>query len=171
MNFDHHIAKIPEFPKPGITFYDISPILEDPTIAQQAVDELVNLAKQYQPDLIVGLDARGFLFSLPVALGLNVGTVMVRKAGKLPGDVIERSYSLEYGEATLAIQTARDMNGKNVVIVDDLLATGGTVTAAAELIEQVGANVCASLFLVELTGLNGRSRLSGPVHALQQYEF
>lgn len=171
MNFDQHIAKIPEFPKPGITFYDISPMLEDPAVARQAVHALAELARSYEPDLIVGLDARGFLFSLPVALELEVGTVMVRKAGKLPGPVIEKSYALEYGEATLAIQTARDMKGKRVVIVDDLLATGGTVTAASHLIEQVGAQVVASLFAVELTGLKGRQRLSGAVHALQQYEF
>ncbi|MGB0957121.1 MAG: adenine phosphoribosyltransferase [Litorivicinus sp.] len=171
MNFDQHIAKIPEFPKPGITFYDIGPMLEDPAVARQAVDTLAELAAQYEPDLIVGLDARGFLFSLPVALALNIGTVMVRKAGKLPGAVVERSYALEYGEATLAIQTERDLHGKRVVVIDDLLATGGTVSAAVSLIEQVGATVAASLFVVELTGLNGRARLSGDVHALQQYEF
>ncbi|QGG79479.1 adenine phosphoribosyltransferase [Litorivicinus lipolyticus] len=171
MNFDQHIAKVPAFPKPGITFYDISPILEDPAVARQAVNTLSELAARYQPDVIIGLDARGFLFSLPVALALDIGTIMVRKAGKLPGQVIERSYALEYGEATLAIQTERDLHGKRVVIIDDLLATGGTVSAAQALIEQVGATVVASLFVVELTGLNGRARLSGDVHALQQYEF
>ena len=96
---------------------------------------------------------------------------MVRKAGKLPGDVIEESYALEYGEATLAVQTARQLKGKRIVIVDDLLATGGTVAAAQKLLTQVGAEVVASLFLIELSGLDGRERLSGDVQALQTYEF
>ena len=171
MNLDPHLAKIPDFPKPGITFYDISPVLEDPDTLQQTVAALAHAAAEYQPDVIVGLDARGFLFCVPVAMQLGLGTVMVRKAGKLPGEVIEQSYAFEYGEATLAIQTARSLKGKRVVIVDDLLATGGTVAAAQSLLTAVGAQVVASLFLIELAGLNGRARLSGDVQALQTYEF
>ena len=171
MNLDPHLAKIPDFPKPGITFYDISPVLEDPDTLQQTVAALAHAAAEYQPDVIVGLDARGFLFCVPVAMQLGLGTVMVRKAGKLPGEVIEQSYALEYGEATLAIQTARSLKDKRVVIVDDLLATGGTVVAAQSLLTAVGAQVVASLFLIELAGLNGRARLSGDVQALQTYEF
>lgn len=171
MNLDAHLAKIADFPKPGITFYDISPVLEDPTTLRQTVSALAELAREYQPDVVVGLDARGFLFCVPVALELAVGTVMVRKAGKLPGDVIEQSYALEYGEATLAVQTARSLKGKRVVIVDDLLATGGTVAATQTLLAQVGAEVVASLFLIELAGLKGREKLNGDVRALQTYEF
>ena len=171
MNLDPHLAKIQDFPKPGITFYDISPVLEDPEILQKTVSRVAEIAAEYQPEVIVGLDARGFLFCVPVALQLGLGTVMVRKAGKLPGDVIEESYALEYGEATLAVQTARQLKGKRIVIVDDLLATGGTVAAAQKLLTQVGAEVVASLFLIELSGLNGRERLSGDVQALQTYEF
>ena len=171
MNLDPHLAKIQDFPKPGITFYDISPILEEPDTLKSCVAALTDQAAQYQPDVIVGLDARGFLFSVPVAMQLDLGTVMVRKAGKLPGEVKEESYALEYGKATLAVQTARKLAGKRVVIVDDLLATGGTVAAAQSLLSQVGADVVASLFLVELRGLSGRARLSGNVHALQTYEF
>ena len=171
MNLDPHLAKIPDFPKPGILFYDISPVLEDPDLSKQAINALANVARDYTPDVVVGLDARGFLFSVPVGHALGLGSVMIRKAGKLPGQVIEESYDLEYGSATLAVQTDRDLTGKRVLIVDDLLATGGTVAAAQKLLGKVGAEVVASLFLIELSGLKGREKLSGPVHALQTYEF
>lgn len=171
MNLDSHLAKIQDFPKPGITFYDISPVLEDAQLLKQCVAALADIARGYEPDVIVGLDARGFLFCVPVAMELGLGSVMVRKAGKLPGEVKEESYALEYGEATLAVQTARNLAGKRVVVVDDLLATGGTVAAAQSLLDKVGAQVVASLFLIELSGLKGREKLLGPVHALQTYEF
>jgi len=171
MNLDPHLAKIADFPKPGITFYDISPVLENPDTLKRCVHSLSEQAASYRPDVIVGLDARGFLFCVPVALELGIGSVMIRKAGKLPGEVKEESYALEYGEATLAVQTARNLAGKRIVIVDDLLATGGTVAAAQSLLAQVGAEVVASLFLIELSGLKGRDKLSGEVRALQTYEF
>lgn len=171
MNLDAHLAKIPDFPQPGILFYDISPVMEDASLSKQVIQSLADLAKPYEPDVVVGLDARGFLFSVPVGHALNLGSVMIRKAGKLPGDVIEQPYDLEYGQAILAVQTQRQLEGKKVLLVDDLLATGGTAAAAQQLLTKVGATVVASLFVIELKGLKGRAKLSGPVHALQSYEF
>lgn len=170
-NLDQYIARYPDFPKPGITFYDMSPMLEDHHALTSCVNVLVDLARPYQPDLIVGLDARGFLFVTPVALALNAGAIMIRKKGKLPGEVSTHSYTLEYGEATLAIQHDRDIAGKTIVIIDDLLATGGTIAAANELITKHGGKIAANIVLMELTGLNGRAHLTGDVLAMQQYEF
>ena len=132
-NADPYISKTPGFPKEGITFYDISPILEDSVVVRQAMDALADLARPMQPDIIAGVDARGFLFALPLALSLDCGMVMLRKAGKLPGELFEQSYALEYGEARLSIQASRQLRGRRVVLCDDLLATGGTLEAAAGL--------------------------------------
>ena len=129
-NADPHISKTPGFPKDGITFYDISPILEDRVVAKQAMAALAELTHPMKPDIIAGIDARGFLFALPLALELDCGMVMVRKAGKLPGELLEQSYALEYGEARLSIQASRQLNGRRVVLCDDLLATGGTLMRA-----------------------------------------
>ena len=170
-DLDQHIARYPDFPKKGVTFYDISPMLENHYTLKSCVDILADLARPYQPDLIVGLDARGFLFVTPVALALNAGAIMIRKKGKLPGAVSQQSYALEYGEATLALQNVRDIAGKTIVIVDDLLATGGTIAAANQLIFDHGGIVAANLVLIELTGCNGRAHLTGDVHAVQQYDF
>ena len=170
-DLDQHIARYPDFPKKGITFYDISPMLENHDALKSCVDVLADLARPYQPDLIVGLDARGFLFVTPVALALNAGAIMIRKKGKLPGAVSQQSYALEYGEATLALQNDRDIAGKTIVIDDDLLATGGTIAAANQLISDHGGIVAANLVLIELTGCNGRAHLTGDVHAVQQYDF
>ena len=115
-NLDDHISKTPGFPKPGITFYDISPALEQADILKQTIDALTDISAPLAPDIIAGIDARGFLFAMPLALNLAIGTVMVRKSGKLPGAVFEESYALEYGEATLSIQKARALNGKRVVL-------------------------------------------------------
>ena len=170
-DLDQHIARYAGFPKQGITFYDISPLLGDNRALDQCVHALTALARPYKPDFIAGIDARGFLFVTPVALALGIGAIMIRKKGKLPGNVLSQSYALEYGEASLAIQQDRNIKGKTIVLVDDLLATGGTVAAATHLIQQCGGVVAAHLTLIELTGLKGREKLIGDVHALQQYEF
>ena len=170
-DLDPYIARYPGFPKEGITFYDISPLLSDSRALEQCVNALAELARPYRPDFIAGIDARGFLFVTPVALALGIGAIMIRKKGKLPGNVISQSYALEYGEASLAIQQDLNIKGKTIVLVDDLLATGGTVGAANHLIQQCGGAVAANLTLIELSGLKGRKHLIGEVHALQQYEF
>ena len=124
--------------------------------------------------IIAGIDARGFLFALPLALAHQTGTVMIRKAGKLPGKVFEESYALEYGEARLSVQASRGLEGKRVLLVDDLLATGGTLVASTNLIRQAGGILAGAACLIELTGLEGRARLAAkdcPVVSLQQYEF
>ena len=173
MNFnaDPHISKTPGFPKDGITFYDISPILEDRTVVRQAMTALAALTSPMQPDIIAGIDARGFLFALPLALELDCGMVMVRKAGKLPGELHEQSYTLEYGEARLSIQASRQLRDKRVVLCDDLLATGGTLQAAAQLVSRSGGILAGAVCIIELTGLKGRDRLDCPVKALQSYEI
>lgn len=168
---DPYISKTPGFPNEGITFYDISPILEDSVVVRQAVDALADLVRPMQPDIITGVDARGFLFALPLALSLDCGMVMVRKAGKLPGELFEQSYALEYGEARLSIQASRQLRGRRVVLCDDLLATGGTLEAAAGLVGQCGGILAGAVCVIELTGLKGRARLDCPVAALQTYEF
>ena len=170
-NADPYISKTPGFPKEGITFYDIGPILEDSAVVRQAMDALADLTRPMQPEIIAGVDARGFLFALPLALELTCGMVMVRKAGKLPGELFEQSYALEYGEARLSIQASRQLRGKRVVLCDDLLATGGTLEASARLIEQCGGILAGAVCVIELTGLKGRGRLDCPVTALQTYEF
>ena len=173
-NLDDHISKTPDFPKAGIVFYDFSPALEDGAVLAEMIAALCKIAAPLRPDVIAGIDARGFLFATPLALAMGCGAVMVRKAGKLPGQVIEQSYALEYGEACLSIQTSRKIAGKRVLLVDDLLATGGTVSASVDLITKAGGIVAGTACLIELTGLKGRQRLHEkgcPVVSLQAYEF
>ena len=173
-DLDQHISKTPDFPKAGIVFYDFSPALEDGAVLAEMIAALCKIAAPLRPDVIAGIDARGFLFATPLALAMGCGAVMVRKAGKLPGQVIEQSYALEYGEARLSIQTSRQIAGKRVLLVDDLLATGGTVSASVDLITKAGGIVAGTACLIELKGLKGRARLqekSCPVVSLQAYEF
>ena len=170
-NIDPFISKTPGFPKEGITFYDISPILEDASALRKSMAALSDLARPMRPDIIAGVDARGFLFALPLAMSLECGMVMVRKAGKLPGELVEQSYALEYGEARLSIQASRQLRDRRVVLCDDLLATGGTLDAAARLIGQCGGILAGAVCVIELTGLKGRQRLDCPVAALQTYEY
>ena len=168
---DPYISKTPGFPKEGITFYDISPALEDATVLKQLMMAMAERAAVFKPDIIAGIDARGFLFALPLSLELNCGTVMVRKSGKLPGKVLEESYALEYGTARLSVQASRAIAGKRVVLCDDLLATGGTLSAAANLIRRAGGTLAGAVCVIELTGLKGREKLDCDVTALQTYEF
>ena len=161
---------MPDFPKKGIIFKDITPILKEPQALQFAADELADLIQGAHPDQIVGIESRGFIFSPILAYKLKAGFVPIRKRGKLPAKTIRTSYTLEYGEAELEIHQDAIFQGMKVATVDDLLATGGTSRAAIELVEKLGGEVVAVVFLVELTFLKGREKLAGhKVFSLIQY--
>ena len=164
------IRDIPDFPKSGILFKDITPVLGDAAAFQEVVDCFVSQAQGWSPDLVVGIESRGFLFGAPVALALGIGFVPVRKIGKLPAQTIQEEYALEYGTATVEVHRDAILPGQRVLIVDDLLATGGTAAAAAKLVEKLGGRVVGFSFLVELAFLSGRKALSGyDVHSLLTY--
>lgn len=157
-----------DFPKQGIIFKDIAPLMWDPVTFRQAIDEMAALVAR--PDAVVGIESRGFIFGAPLALHWGVRFVTARKFGKLPGATVRQQYSLEYGEDVLELQADSLARHARVVVVDDLLATGGTAGATAKLVEQLGARVESLLFLAELASLGGRQRLSGyTVQALIQY--
>ena len=168
--FDQWIKCYPDFPKEGILFRDISPLLASPEGMSMVKKEFVSLISDWKPGLIAGIDARGFLFSSLIGEAMNIGTLMIRKSGKLPGEVIERSYDLEYGSNKLAMQKTNRLKGKKVIIMDDLLATGGTLMCARELIESQGALVCGCAVVVELSFLRGSELLECPVVSLASYE-
>ena len=168
--FDQWIKCYPDFPKEGILFRDISPLLASPEGMSMVKKEFVSLISDWKPDLIAGIDARGFLFSSLIGEAMNIGTIMIRKSGKLQGEVIERSYDLEYGSNKLAMQKTNRLKGKKVIIMDDLLATGGTLMCARELIESQGALVCGCAVVVELSFLRGSELLECPVVSLASYE-
>ncbi|WP_281356113.1 adenine phosphoribosyltransferase [Sphingomonas lacunae] len=157
---DAAIRIIPDFPQPGILFRDITPLLADPKAFALAQALLLERARSFSPDAIVAVEARGFLFGAPLALDLAVPLVPVRKPGKLPADTHSVDYGLEYGTDRLEIHSDALARGARVLLVDDLLATGGTVRAAADLVERLGADVVGALFLIELTGLGGAERLA-----------
>jgi adenine phosphoribosyltransferase len=164
------IRDIPDFPKPGIIFRDISPILSNPDLFRQVVDALAAEAEKSNPTKVVGIDARGFLFGAAVAYKLHLGFIPVRKKGKLPYRTIGYSYVLEYGRADMEMHIDAVEKGEKIVLVDDLLATGGTSAAAVHLIRQLGATVESALFFIELVDLGGRKQLSGvPVQTLIQF--
>jgi len=164
------IRDVPDFPKKGIVFKDITPILKDPQALHFAVDELTDLLEDARLDQIVGIESRGFIFSPILAYKLKAGFVPVRKRGKLPAKTIAASYSLEYGESELEIHQDAIFRGMRVAVVDDLLATGGTSRAAIQLVEKLGGEVVAVTFLVELSFLKGREKLAGyKVFSLIQY--
>ena len=170
MNLKDHIRGIPDFPKPGILFYDIATLLEHKDAWRHAVNQLAEAVAPQEPDLLVGIESRGFLVAAPLAFALGCGFMMVRKKGKLPGATISHTYDLEYGSDTIEIQDGAVEPGQKLVILDDLLATGGTCAAAINLLRQVGGEVVAAAFLIELTFLNGRDKLDVPVTALMQYD-
>jgi adenine phosphoribosyltransferase len=170
MNLKDHIRSIPDFPKPGIIFYDISTLLRHADAWGVAMGRMAKAVRAYQPDLLAGLESRGFLMAAPLALKLGCGFIMLRKRGKLPGETIGLDYGLEYGTDRIEIQADAVEPGQRVVIVDDLLATGGTMAAGIALLRKVGAVVPAGAALIELTFLNGRSRLDVPVEALVDYD-
>lgn len=164
------VRDIPDFPKPGILFKDITPLLSHPAAFRQAIGELARHARGVRPDVIVAAEARGFLFAAPLALELNVGLVPIRKPGKLPFDTHAFHYELEYGVDTLEIHVDGVQAGQRVLVVDDLLATGGTVAACCQLVEKLGASVCGCAFVIELAFLGGARKIAPhPAFSLIQY--
>ena len=164
------IRNVPDFPKPGIQLKDITPVLADARLFSGAIDLLTAKFSPGSIDAVVGIDARGFIFAAAAAKKLNAGFVPVRKKGKLPFTTIEQDYALEYGHATVAIHTDALRAGSRVLLIDDLLATGGTSAAAAALVQKLGAKIVEAGFLIELKFLNGRDKLSGfPVRSLIAY--
>ena len=155
------IRDVPDYPQPGILFRDITPLLQDPAAYRYVIDELTRRSEALALDAVVGLESRGFLFGAPVAYRLGLPFVPVRKAGKLPSERMSVEFALEYGESQLDIHTDALKRGQSVVIIDDLLATGGTAAAAAELVAMLGASVVAIAVVVELAALGGRERLHG----------
>src|SRR5688572_8122965 len=155
------IREIPDFPKPGILFYDITTLLKDGPAFREAIDLMLEPYKDEQIDIVVGMESRGFIFSAPMAYQLNAGLVPVRKLGKLPAETLTVEYALEYGSNTLEIHRDAIQAGQKVLVVDDLLATGGTVRGTVELIERLKGDVVGLAFLVELEFLKGRDRLDG----------
>ena len=170
MPIKEHIRQIPDFPKPGILFYDISTLLAHAGAWRMTVDILANAIKPQKPELLVGIESRGFLVAAPLALALGCGFIMVRKKGKLPGATVPYTYELEYGSDTVEVQADAISAGQRVVVLDDLLATGGTMAAAISLLRQVGADVRAAACIIELAFLNGRSRLSVPFVSVVSYD-
>ena len=170
MDIKAHIRGIPDFPKPGILFYDISTLLADADAWQVTTGRLAKVVAPFRPDILAGIESRGFLVAAPLALNLGCGFVMVRKKGKLPGPTISHEYALEYGTDSIQIQADAVHPGQRVVILDDLLATGGTLNAAAQLFRKVGAEVVGAACIVELTFLNGRKNLDIPVETLVSYD-
>ena len=162
------IRTYPDFPKPGILFYDVPSIIENVQGLRLVVESLTQLVEETKPDMLAAIDSRGFLFAPSVALACGIGVVLVRKFGKLPGDTFDESYGLEYGEDVLSIQKDRQLQGQKVLIIDDLLATGGTLAATETLLEKAGATVLGSAVIIELNGLDGRERLKYPVSSLTQ---
>jgi adenine phosphoribosyltransferase len=153
------IRDIPDFPKKGILFKDITTLLKDPRAFKQSIDQLTDMVRVHKPEVVIGMESRGFIFAAPIAYLLDAGFVPVRKLGKLPGEVISTEYDLEYGTNTLELHSDAIGSGARVLIVDDLLATGGTVSATIELVERLHGEVVAVAFLVELTDMKGRDRL------------
>jgi adenine phosphoribosyltransferase len=164
------IREIPDFPKPGILFYDITTLLKDPVAYKAAIDAMLAPYADKQVDLVVGMESRGFIFSAPMAYQLGAGLVPVRKLGKLPAETISVEYALEYGSNTLEVHRDAIEPGQRVLIVDDLLATGGTVRGTVELVQRLRGEIVGLAFLVELTFLRGRDRLADQsVSAVVQY--
>jgi adenine phosphoribosyltransferase len=164
------VRDIPDFPSPGIVFKDITPLVADPGSFREAIDQLAAWAGPRTPDVILGAEARGFIFGGALAYALGCGFVPARKPGKLPWQTVEATYALEYGNDTLQIHADAVGRGQRVIVLDDVLATGGTAKAKVELVEQLGGIVVGALFVIELTFLDGRSKLEGyDVHALIAY--
>ena len=156
---EEYVLTIPDFPEPGIMFRDITTVIQDPDGLKLSVDGLVDKLKGIDFDLVVGPESRGFIFGVPVAYLTGKGFIPVRKKGKLPRETVSRKYDLEYGQAEIEIHRDAVQPGQKVVIVDDLIATGGSAEAAAKLVEDLGGKVVKMLFVMELAGLNGRERL------------
>lgn len=170
-NVEDYVKSIPDFPMPGIIFRDVTSVVEDPEGLQLAIDSMDQLLQDADYDLIVGTESRGFIFGAPLAYKNKKGFVLVRKKGKLPRETEGISYDLEYGSASIEIHKDAIRPGQKVVLVDDLIATGGTIEAAARLVERLGGKVVKMIFLIELTDLKGREKLSGyQVESVIKYE-
>lgn len=154
-----YVRTIPDFPEPGIMFRDVTSVVQDPDGLKLAIDEMVKLLDGVECDVIAGAESRGFIFGMPIAYLLHKPFVLIRKAGKLPCETVSETYELEYGTATIEMHKDSIQPGQKVVLVDDLIATGGTMKAAAHLVEQLGGEVTKMIFLLELKGLNGREVL------------
>jgi adenine phosphoribosyltransferase len=170
MSLVDHIRNVPDFPIPGILFRDITTLLKEPGAFRAAVDAMIEPFRADRIDLVVGVESRGFIFATPVAYGLRAGFVPVRKLGRLPSESIRVEYELEYGTNTLELHRDAIQPGQRVLVVDDLLATGGTAAAAVDLVQQLGGDVVGLAFLVELRDLKGRERLRHErVHSVVVY--
>lgn len=169
---EDYVRTIPDFPEKGIMFRDITSVLQDAEGLHLAIDEMQKLCGNPDDfDVVVGLESRGFIFGMPIAYNLHKPFVLVRKKGKLPCETVEQTYDLEYGQATIEMHKDSIRPGQRVIVVDDLIATGGTVAAAIKLIEKLGGNVDRAVFLMELAGLNGREKLKGyDVESVISYE-
>ncbi|MFN2484821.1 MAG: adenine phosphoribosyltransferase [Candidatus Limnocylindria bacterium] len=164
------IREVPDFPKPGILFYDITTLLKSGPDFREVIDRMAEQVSGSQVDIVVGMESRGFIFSAPLAYKLGAGLVPVRKLGKLPAETLEVEYALEYGSATLEIHRDAIEPGQKVLIVDDLLATGGTVQGTVELVRRLGGDIVGLSFMVELTFLKGRDQLREfEIHSLLSY--
>ena len=171
MELKDFVTTIPDFPKPGIMFRDITTVVSSPEGLKMSIDQMVDQLKNIDFDLVAGSESRGFVFGTPVAYALGKGFVLVRKKGKLPRETISQEYDLEYGTATLEMHKDAVKPGDRVVIVDDLIATGGTTEAMIKMIERLGGKVVKICFVMELAGLGGRDRLKGyDVSSLIRYE-
>ena len=168
---EEYVRSIPDFPEPGIIFRDVTSILQDADGLKLAIDSMQDCLKDTDVDVIVGTESRGFIFGVPIAYNLHKPFVPVRKKGKLPCETVSRSYDLEYGSATIEMHKDSIKPGHKVAIIDDLIATGGTVEAAIKLVEELGGEVVKVVFLMELAGLKGRERLAGyDVASVIRYE-
>lgn len=170
MDIKDHIRTIPDFPKPGILFYDISTLLAHADAWSVAMGRLAKIVSRHKPDVLAGIESRGFLVAAPLALKLGLGFIMVRKRGKLPGRTVPHEYALEYGSDVIEVQHDACLPGQRVVVLDDLLATGGTMVAACALLRELQADVVGAATIVELTFLQGRARLDVPFASLVAYD-
>lgn len=165
-----HIRGVPDFPKPGILFYDIGTLLAHGPAWQETVAQFLPVIRAESPQFLIAIESRGFLVAAPLAAQLGLGLVMIRKKGKLPGQTVAHSYDLEYGSDTIEIQEGILSPGARAVLIDDLLATGGTASAALALSRKMGANVTRAAFIIELSFLSGREKLDIPVSSLLTYD-
>lgn len=170
---EDYVRSIPDFPEPGVIFRDVTSVLQDADGLHRSIDEMQKLIADIEDDIdvIVGAESRGFIFGMPIAYNLHKPFVLIRKKGKLPCETIQQEYDLEYGKAVIEIHKDAIKPGQKVVLVDDLMATGGTMEAAAKLVEELGGEVAKMIFLIELAGLKGRERLKGyDVASVIRYE-
>ncbi|MBH9990843.1 MAG: adenine phosphoribosyltransferase [Bombilactobacillus mellifer] len=170
MDYKQYVANVPDFPEPGVLFRDISPLMANGPVYSAATDEIADYAQKLGTEMIVGPEARGFIVGCPVAYKLGVGFSPARKKGKLPRETVSVTYDLEYGQASLYMQKDAVQPGQKVLVVDDLMATGGTLAATIKLVEELGGIVVGTAFLIELTDLHGRDKIKGyDMFTLMQY--